>query len=244
MYFRPKNPTQYNIEGIRRAGECQFGEATHCPVLIMFALDAQAVLTRPDIRFSSRNMQIGGTVTGNDEAFFSEIPFEKVYHEGNTNGDDTIRGHRCAEVLAASPLYLGECLKEIYVRSDPERDTLLHLLGDYRNLWADRCYVSEGLKVFEKRYTFVRQIGLSTEGVFFELHPRYDLRKVAVQIFVWDALGSKVIDFYNNALDAKPAGAERWIFKRPLQVGTYTVKVELEGHLAFESPVVLGDTLF
>ena len=41
FYFRPKTPTQWHIEGIRKAGECNYGDPTHAAVLVVFALDAK-----------------------------------------------------------------------------------------------------------------------------------------------------------------------------------------------------------
>lgn len=244
LYFRPKTPTQYHIEGIRKPGECHFGEATHCPVLVLLALDARTILTMPDVQFSAQNMQIVGTPTGDTEEFFGAIPFEKVFHEGPTGGDDTIRSHRCAEVLTPTPLDLNECLREIYVRSEPERETLLYLLGRERERWGDRCYVSDGLKVFDKKFAFVQEVGLTPEGVTFVLNPREDRRPIAIHIEVWDAAENKVIDFLNDAHAAKPTNAQRWIFKRPLTNGVYRVLVRLEGQLAHHANIVLGDTLF
>ncbi|WP_084733057.1 DarT ssDNA thymidine ADP-ribosyltransferase family protein [Sphingobium chungbukense] len=170
LYFRPRTPTQFNIEGIRKPGECRFGDETHAPMLVMFILDAQRVLTAPGTQFCDRNMQRGGAEPGDGEAYFARIPFDKVYHEGPTGGDDSIIAHRCAEVLPTSPLELQPCLRAVFLRSDPERDTLLHLLGPHRARWAERCYVSEALRVFEKRYSFIQEIGLQSDGLVFTMN--------------------------------------------------------------------------
>ena len=44
---------------------------------------------------------------------------------------------------------------------------MLHLLGDKQDFWSGCCQVSDALKVFEKRYTFVEEIGLTEAGVLF-----------------------------------------------------------------------------
>ena len=59
LYFRPKTPTQYHIEGIKKAGEYYQGK--HAPVLIIFLFDMRKILTRPDVQFSDGNMQSHGT---------------------------------------------------------------------------------------------------------------------------------------------------------------------------------------
>ena len=113
LYFRPKTPTQWNIEGTRKVGECKYGDDAHAPVLVMFMLTAQTVLSRPDIKFSNKNMQLTDAATGDDESFFGSIPFVKVFSEGSNGGDKSITDARCAEVLCTSPLYLEDTLRRI-----------------------------------------------------------------------------------------------------------------------------------
>lgn len=244
LYFRPKTPTQYHIEGIRRNADCAYGADTHAPLLVMFALDARTVLTRPDVRFSDRNMQLGSAQPGSDQAYFDAIPFNKVYSEGGTGGDRSVTDARCAEVMTSSPLELPSCLREIYLRSEAERDTLLHMLGADRARWANLCYVSDALKVFEKRFAFVKKVGLTPEGVVFAFNARHDRRPLDVKIDVYDQDGLRHIDFHNHQLAATPPNASRWIFKHQLSPGIYTVHVTLEGHLAHSSLISLQDTLF
>lgn len=245
LYFRPKTPTQWHIEGIRKAGECNYGDATHAAVLVMFALDARAVLIRHDVMFSNKNMQLSSTTPGNDEDYFSTIPFEKVFSEGGTRGDRSITEARCAEVLPASPLALDNCLKAIYFRSEPERDTLLHMLGSDRYKWEKLCFVSDTLKTFQKEYTFVQEFRLTNEGVVFRLNPRSDQKGVAVKIDIWDSYGMKIVDFFNSNHAPYPSPpALYWIWKQNLPDGVYRIEVKLEDNLAYMSEVVLGDTLF
>lgn len=244
LYCRPRTPTQFNIEGIRKPGECRHGDETQAPVLVMFALDAQSVLTLPNVRFSDRNMQAGAAVPGDSEDYFAAIPFAKVFHEGPTGGDDTIIRHRCAEVLPSSPLDLGAHLKGIFLRSEPERDTLLHLLGEHRHRWQRRCHVSDALKVFEKKYSFVQELSLTREGVVFILNPRIDAGGVDIRITVSDALGQRVAQFQSDGLAAMPPNGGKWIFKRAFADGYYRVKIEIDGHLAFENGISLTHSLF
>lgn len=243
LYFRPKTPTQYHIEGIRKPGECRFGDETHAPVLVMFILDAQRILTMPNTQFCDRNMQRADAVPSDTEAYFSTIPFDKVYHEGSTGGDETITYHRCAEVLPQSPLDLEYCLKAVFFRSEPERDTLLNLLGGHRGRWASRCHVSDALKVSEKRYSFLQEIGMTREGVMFLLNPRIDRRGVKISIQVWNDAGQFVVRFDHTDLQAAPAQG-RWIYNHAFGDGLYRVRVEIEDHLAYDAHIPLGPALF
>src|SRR5690606_26389076 len=113
--------------------------------------------------------EVGDTVE-----FFSTIPWEKVYHEGGLGGDYSIIGHRCAEVLAATPLPLENCLQWIYCRSNAERDTLLYLLGIDSDYWRPKIKVSDDIRVFNRLLAYVEHVHLSAEGVVVEIHPRND----------------------------------------------------------------------
>lgn len=194
------------------------------------------------VLFSDRNMQSPYAQVGDSEDFFSNIPFSKVYHEGGFRGDESIKTHRCAEILPISPLNLEGCLQSILFRSEPERDTLLHLLGRDRKLWEAKCQVSDELKVFQKMYTFVQYINLTEKGVVFALNPRSDGKDISVEIAVNENGGKEVAKFRNNAMAAVPP-AGRWIFKHPFAAGNYTVRIQLEEFLAFEGEFVLGDIL-
>lgn len=244
LYFRPKTPTQYHIEGIRKAGECNYGEQTHAPVLIMLGLESRSVLCQPDVKFSDKNMQLGSALTGHTEDFFNTIPFAKVFSEGGTGGDRSFTDARCAEVLATSPLDLGECLKEIYFRSEPERDTVLHALGDAREEWINRCIVSDALKLFEKNYAFVQEVTLTPKGLIFFFNERRDRRPLDVQIEAFSKSGARIIHFRNEEMTARPLEAKRWIINQPLVPGVYLVRIKLEGQLAYEAEIPLFDVVF
>ena len=245
LYFRPKTPTQWHIEGIRKAGECNYGDVTHASVLVMFALDAKTVLSLPDIMFSNQNMQLSNTNPGSDEAYFSAIPFAKVFSEGSTGGDRSYTDARCAEVLPNSPLDLRSCLKAIYFRSEPERDTLLYMIGENRREWENLCHVSDALKVFQKDYTFLQELRLTNEGIIFRLNPRRDRRNISVKIDAWDMTGRKVVNFFNAEHAPQPEPPSlNWIWRQPLADGIYRVEVNLEESLAYKAEVTLGNTLF
>lgn len=245
LYFRPKTPTQWHIEGIRKPGECSYGDETHAGVLVMFALDAKAVLALPGTKFSNRNMQINSTVSGEDEAYFVNIPFDKVYSEGNTGGDKSYTDSRCAEVLPKSPLSLWTCLRAIYFRSEPERDTLLNMIGGARHNWSRYCHVSDALKVFQKDYTFVQEIGLTSRGVVFRLNHRRDRQTIKVHIRVWNSWGALIVNFFNNEhAAAPPPPSQNWIWEQTLSDDLYLVQVDLEDTLAYKAHIRVGDSLF
>ena len=210
----------------------------------MFVLDAKRVLTRPDVLFSDQNMQNSCARTGNDEAFFASIPFASVFHEGGIAGDYSIIASRCAEVLPASPLPLAEVLSGIWFRSEPERDTFLYKLGAAAAQWQSSCSVSDELKVFDKRFPFVADISLSTEGVSFRLNHRFDLKNISIAIQVYNAQNQLCVDFRNEDFKTYNKYQGRWICKEPLRPDDYLVKVQIENHPAYEAMISLADSLF
>lgn len=244
FYFRPRTPTQFHIEGIRKDADCQYGSKAHAPVLVMFVLDAKKVLTRPDMLFSDQNMQNNCAATGNDEQFFSSIPFASVYHEGGINGDYSIIASRCAEVLPTSPLPLLEVLSGIWFRSEPERDMFLYKLGQAAPQWQSFCSVSEELKVFDKRFAFLNDIDLSTEGISFRLNHRHDRQNVSIVIQAYNEQNQLCADFRNDDFKTYNKSGGRWIFRTELQPSNYLVKVEIEDKLAFEGNLNLKASLF
>ncbi|MBO9122211.1 DUF4433 domain-containing protein [Rhizobium sp. 16-488-2a] len=242
-YFRPCTPTQYRIEGIRKPGESKYGDESHAPFLVMFVLDAEAILTRQGTHFSDRNMQIPGVVYGNDEAYFSNIPFEKVFHMGGTSGDNSIIQHRCAEVLAASPMALSETLHWIYCRSNAERETLLYQLRGAPVDWSSRIVVSDDLKVFQREYTFVEFVRLSSDGVVFQLNPRLDWGNIAIDLRLTTVGGLPVASFINPDFPPRPTSVLQWRHECALTPGIYHLRILLEGQLAYDNQLELNDPL-
>jgi len=212
LYFRPRTPTQYHIEGIRKSGECSYGNDAHAPVLVMMVFDSRSVLSIPTIKFCDRNMQLGAAAPDDTPEYFSNIPFDKVFHVGGIGGDRSIIDHRCAEVLALSPMPLKGNLQWIYCRTIAERETLLHLLGNpARAMWSNQIVVSDDLSVFERRFVFVDYVGISHDGAIFQLNPRADAQTIDVQVKVWGRGEAEIISYANTTMLAQPsATVKRW----------------------------------
>ena len=127
LYFRPRTPTQYQVEGFRPKG--QFGSLqAHMPVPVFFLFDAKDILTRASTKFSDGNLA-AHPVVGENADYFEAIPFEKVYHDSwMSEGEKAnIKFHRHAEVVVPDELDL-DALQLIWLRTEAEYKTLLHLL--------------------------------------------------------------------------------------------------------------------
>jgi hypothetical protein len=209
----------------------------------MLVFDARRVLKIKDVRFSDINMQSSDALDDSTEQFFSTIQFEKVYHEGSFQ-DKSIIKHRCAEVLLPNPLELDATLQWIYCRSPAEEATLKERLGSHARRWAKKIRVSDDLQVFEKRFTFVEEVSLSRNGVNFRLAPRRDAGPVSIKIVAKNRRGLEVAAFRNGAFQPRPPKGDTWRLPVQLEDGLYNVEIELEGHLAYESRLVLGNVPF
>jgi hypothetical protein len=244
LYFRPRTPTQFHIEGIRRPNECHYGAAAHAPVLVMFALDAKSILTMPTTRFSDINMQRDEARDGDTDAFFGTIDFSKVYHEGSFRGDASIANHRAAEVLCQSPLALVQHLKWIVCRSEAERETLVHMAGPNGRLLRPRIITSDDGKVFEKKYAFVEKVYASPEGISFNLSPRHDSAPLKVRVEVHGANGELVFDETYPELAARSANGRGWISRVALKDGLHRAQIHIDDHLAYQNLLFVGEALF
>lgn len=127
LYFRPRTPTQYQVEGFRPQDHWGSLQA-HMPAPVFFLFDAKTLLTQATTRFSDGNLAANPTV-GETAAYFESIPFEKVYHDSwmTDNEKPNIKFHRHAEVIVPHELDLS-ALRFIWLRTEAEYRTFLHLL--------------------------------------------------------------------------------------------------------------------
>ncbi len=242
LYFRPKSPTQYQIEGIRKPTDLYHGR--QAPVLIIMVFRAEDILTQPGVEFSDGNMQSYGTVTGSTDAEFEAIPFDLVYHDGvfgrhTAQGAEIVR-RRCAEVPLPSPLDLPGNLQAVLCRSPAERATLLHRLGNSADHWSGRIRVFAAPGLFESRYTYLNSVDGKPDGIAFTLNPRHDGATVTTTMWVWDDNGRQRMHFGPKELDP----AKRWKSRETLEPGTYLARFELEGCLAYEAPFMIDELPF
>jgi hypothetical protein len=162
LYFRPRTPTQYKMEGINTPEQIQQNGA-HCPVPVFFLFDAPCLLGQAGVEFSNGSLaRRSGYDIGHTADFLQAIPFDAVYHDSAFPPEQKreIIFRRHAEVLVPDRLSF-DCLKDVVCRSGPERATLLTLLGRAGAGWKDRIRLEqrdEGL--------FIRR-GVSVNGVTF-----------------------------------------------------------------------------
>lgn len=240
LYFRPRTPTQFHIEGIREVADYYHGK--HAPVLYMMCFDSVRILTTDGVRFSDGNMQ-GLPHVFHDDAGFGQLNFADVYHEGSIPEPDRerVRRARCAEVLVPSPLALAPALQAVICRSSAERQLLLHELGDEFPA-KERIRVFSEAGVFNADYAFVETVDLAKDGVHVKFHcPRRGSLSGTVELRITPLQPSgQAIHWKNLTLEFW----KKWMFSYQLQQGTYLVEIWIRGCLAYRSKALLTDDPF
>ena len=170
LYFRPRTPTQHQIEGFRPPGKLDtLGK--HMPVPIFFLFDAKEILTRKTTKFSTGNLSQNPPV-GEDAAFFESIPFEKVYHDDWMREEEKteIKFHRHAEILIPRELGL-DGLRRIWCRSEAEYQTLLNLLPAPAAK-KYKAHIGQGKRpsMHFCKWTFVESVSLEQNRIAFSFN--------------------------------------------------------------------------
>lgn len=235
LYFRPRNPTQFHVEGIKRVGDFFEGNtAVHAPVLIMLMFKSRSVLELETTQFSNGNMQRHDAKKGKSEEFFNAIPFERVYHDQafSSNEKDSILFSRCAEVLAESPLPLSDHLAYVLCRSEAERRTLLHLAPNLSDELKKRIRTYSEVGIFQNSHAFVKSVGVGPNGVTFAIHPRRDGQDVKLAIEIKSVQSAKVVA---SVVDKIITPSKPWHLKRDLGEDKYLVTIRIDDQLAYKA---------
>ena len=241
LYFRPRTPTQYRIEGIRRAEE--IWNERHAPILYMLVFKSRDILVRNETRFSRGNMQASGAEVLDGDIAFHTLDFRKIYHEGSYPPEEgDIKVWRCAEVLCLSPVELDQSLEAIVCRSDAERKTLLHLLGDNRALWSPKIRTVTQPGYFEAKYAFVESVDLNSDALTVKFHAR---RHPPMQTWVQVSIQPldnllEATNFNKQELDLRKV----WNFIFNPIPGRYRVKIWIDDEVAYVSDLEYGEIPF
>ncbi|WP_057463170.1 DarT ssDNA thymidine ADP-ribosyltransferase family protein [Pseudovibrio sp. POLY-S9] len=232
LYFRPRNPTQYHIEGIRKQHEYYHGK--HAGVLIVLVFDASDLITRADAQFSDGNMQSNQTNVYSNNTGFGHLDFAKIYHDTHSPDADTIRA-RCAEVLIPSPLNLVGPLRSILVRSQAERIMLVEKLQTSQlNTFIPMVSVVRQSGIFFNHYSGIEYVDIENPFITFEAVQRRDGQSIDLEIEVWDQSRTQLLSSGRNQ-NCSPATKYRW--DPNLASGLYFLIIRIDSTLAFEGSI-------
>jgi hypothetical protein len=232
FYFRPRTPTQYQVEGFRPPN--QYGSlGKHCPMLFILMFGADEILTRHDTSFSDGNLASGGVRVGSDAPFFEQLPFQDIYHEG-AMPRDRIRHftyHRCAEAIVPGRVDL-DGLKFICCRSDAEYHTLWHSLSAaIRNRYQKKFTVGATPNVHFRYWTFVENVTLEPQLATFRFNPSSLAKgpfhaRATFTSKIWGIRTWEDAAYHTPPSLALNLGAET-------PTAAYEARLELDGNLAY-----------
>ena len=193
------------------------------------------MLSIADCLFTDGNVAAGAEPSNNIEEL-KQIPFELVYHDKWFDPVDraTIIYHRNAEVLLPQRLGL-DAVQFICCRSQAEYETLLNLLppGTLAR-WVDKIGVRPNLRLFNNRWTFVKQVEMSDKRLLFRFNKStetpgpFDARVQIIELptglrYGWNDRKFQADDALNLSL---------YSIKSPQD---YSVSLMLDKQLAFAS---------
>lgn len=242
LYFRPKTPMLYQIEGIRPKSELKFGGA-HCPVPVVFLFNSVPILTRKHVKFSDGNLASTlWTRVGEDAEFFRRMPFEQIYHTGSLHNlgyidKFIVKRNRHAEVIVPKELDLGD-LNSIWCRTQAEFDTLIYLINDEAcRRWKEKIGVASRVLLFNENWTFVKKVVYHQSSVEFILNHGFPRGPFDVKVTVKDMETGKIYIYseQNKTLN------ESLIVNNPDEIHGKFIEVlfEIDGDTAYKC--TLGD---
>lgn len=161
FYFGTGTPTQFHNEGFKP--KCHIQNNAHCPLPVFLLFDFVKLLSSPHSSFSSGNIASSCADIYHDIQDLEKLEFQYIYHRGYIQDPLNTRHVvycRHAEVLVPNELDIYEYLSYVCVRSEAEKETLLHELPrDIGEELGDKLLVrTNGL--FEPRRLYVERVEL------------------------------------------------------------------------------------
>ena len=234
LYFRPRNPTQFHVEGIRKPED--FFQGKHGGFLVMLLFNSEKVLTTHGTQFSCGNMQSGTSTVQDGDHGFDVLNFDAIYHDIAYPDANVIR-QRCAEVLPVSPFPLEETLEHIVVRTDADVLTLKYLLSNAGlATYLPKVRKTTGGGIFFDWYTAFDFIDTAPGRIIFKVRPSRSNGDIATQLDVFSPDGQNKL----VSVDCELLGATTYFIEHTLAPGQYLAIANLEGCFAHKSMITIS----
>ncbi len=266
FYFRPQTPTFYNVEGLRPKDRQKFG--VQCPMPVYLLFDFENIICHRDSRFSNGNLAASDAHISSTSSEFEKLPFQRIYHVGSIPEEQkrAIVFHRNAEVIVPKEVGL-EHLKRIWCRSEAERDTLRHLLGESLwDIWKDKITNRSDHSLFFRQWIYVDTVEMSASTIRFRLNPCHSLEDAGpydIRVEIRETkTGAKYLDVKNqclltwnlqrfdtefsnplgkkkwNEIETKPGNTLSYSLRNLAQPDDYSVQLFVDDQLVFASRYV------
>lgn len=239
FYFRPLTNMQYQNEGVKIDNQ-----KPHCPVPVVFLMDASSIVSIKEAKFSNGNLGATGVLIGDDYSFFSKIPFDSVYHD-LAYPSGTVKFNRHAEVIVPNELPTSY-IKTIWCRSQAEYKTLIDLV-DYKVFknFEKKIGVAQKFPLFFKKRFYVEDAVLTNQLItlHFSKHCTasgpynarveiHQIGKTQTSPYYWEGEGHTFSSEFTLGITNVPFNKE------------YIVKLLLDGNLVFQDRYVDLSDLF
>ena len=157
LYFRPKTPTTYHMEGTTRIATRKYPDA-HCSMPVYLLFDFREVIALQDAGFSERSLANNSFMHRNAEAF-PTLRFRDIYADYD-RWPYWQTEYRNAEVVFPKQLSL-KYLRSVLCRSRAEYDTLRQLCSSkVWDEWESRISVCDSRTLFYRDRYFVEDVNL------------------------------------------------------------------------------------
>ena len=239
FYFGALTPTQYHNEGFKPRDNIHHN--AHCPVPVFLLFDFVKLLAREDSKFSSGNIASQGVHIYSDIEDLDQLEFENIYHRGslyNASNPSHVIYCRHAEVLIPKVLQVYDYLNHVVVRSEAEKQTLLHRLNpEVRKKVEEKIRIHVNGLFYADRF-YIEQVNLIDDS-FEILFSRSTNDKFD---FVFEVTNMDNAMCYTVEAPAISMESKRVILKlKPEFVSKNTLlKITIDGNLAYRHR--FGDT--
>ncbi|MCU0499802.1 MAG: DUF4433 domain-containing protein [Anaerolineae bacterium] len=242
LYFRPKTPMLYQVEGLRPSSKIQYN--AECPVPVFLLFDASEVISWRDTQFSNGNLakQTPSLKVSSTIEDFCKLPFDDIYHNDPYSREqkDHYNFHRQAEIIFPQQMDLST-LKIIWCRSESEYDTLRNLLPDsVWDKWRNQVTFSNPESVFFKQWLHIQRVNLSHDTIYIKFNPatpkQQTNEKLKLKIQVHDTLSDEKYSHELNISDN--IKEEKFSISTPLN--SYDVHMWINDHMVYYGQYLLN----
>jgi len=241
FYFGTGTPTQFHNEGFTPQNKIK--NNAHCPLPIFLLFDFVKLLSREDSHFSSGNIASSEANIYTDITALESLEFEYIYHRGYIQESPNKRHiiHcRHAELLIPNALDIYDGLLYLCVRSQAEKETLVHFLSpERREYLSDKILIrSNGL--FEPYRFYVERVSLVNQQIkiVFSM-PTRDKYLFKTTVINHDTGAKRERDTGCISLESKDVS----IRLDPQYIGNnIEFRLEIDGHLAY-AHIFTDDTI-
>lgn len=246
LYFRPKSPTLFSIEGFRPLNSRPAG-APHCPVPIVLCFRAANILARSDVVFTSVNAATPTPLLAGVNSYL-ELPWNDILHSSSLFNDHNKRLiilSRHAEVLVPSPMPVSKYLAGLYCRSEAEYETLQTMIrreGMYQWMADDRIRRAKTADLFYFQWVYIDQVSWTGESLILGFNPpAQNVNRGPFRLRVeFSVPGSEPLAVYENDAFSVPIGSNSLSFRLDAynHLTQLHIVVSLDGRVGYDNSVM------